>query len=91
MAGEFGLGEEEAARRAEAAEMEFGDVLFALVNVGRRMGIDAESALRASNAKFRARWAAMGVDPLGFATEAPTKDHAGPIRLTMKMDTSNNF
>lgn len=39
--------------------MEFGDVLFALVNVGRRMGIDAESALRASNAKFRARWAAM--------------------------------
>lgn len=59
VAGEFGLGEEEAARRAEAAEMEFGDVLFALVNVGRRMGIDAESALRASNAKFRARWAAM--------------------------------
>ena len=39
--------------------MEFGDVLFALVNVGRRMGIDAESALRASNAKFRASWAAM--------------------------------
>ena len=59
VAGEFGLGEEEAARCAEAAEMEFGDVLFALVNVGRRMGIDAESALRASNAKFRARWAAM--------------------------------
>ena len=59
VAGEFGLGEEEAARRAEAAEMEFGDMLFALVNVGRRMGIDAESALRASNAKFRARWAAM--------------------------------
>lgn len=59
VAGEFGLGEEEAACRAEAAEMEFGDVLFALVNVGRRMGIDAESALRASNAKFRARWAAM--------------------------------
>lgn len=59
VAGEFDLGEEEAARRAEAAEMEFGDVLFALVNVGRRMGIDAESALRASNAKFRARWAAM--------------------------------
>lgn len=59
VADEFDLGEEEAARRAEAAEMEFGDVLFALVNVGRRMGIDAESALRASNAKFRARWAAM--------------------------------
>lgn len=42
-----------------AAEVELGDVLFSLVNVGRRMGIDAESALRASCAKFRARWAAM--------------------------------
>ena len=39
------------------AEMEFGDLLFALVNVARKMGIDAESALRASNAKFRHRFA----------------------------------
>ena len=38
-------------------EMEFGDLLFALVNVARKMGIDAESALRASNAKFRRRFA----------------------------------
>lgn len=37
-------------------EMEFGDMLFALVNVARREGIDAESALRASTMKFRARW-----------------------------------
>ena len=43
----------------EAREMEFGDILFALVNVARKEGIDAESALRASTAKFRARWAAM--------------------------------
>ena len=40
-------------------EMEFGDLLFALVNVARKEGIDAESALRASTAKFRERWAAM--------------------------------
>lgn len=38
---------------------EFGDVLFALVNVARRQGIDAEEALRASNAKFRRRWSHM--------------------------------
>ena len=38
-------------------ELEFGDLLFALVNVARKMGIDAESALRASNAKFRRRFA----------------------------------
>lgn len=40
-------------------EMEFGDLLFALVNVARKDGIDAESALRASTAKFRSRWEAM--------------------------------
>lgn len=40
-------------------EMEFGDMLFALVNVARKEGIDAESALRASTAKFRARWEAL--------------------------------
>ena len=44
---------------AEAREMEFGDLLFALVNVARKEGIDAESALHASTRKFRARWAAM--------------------------------
>ena len=38
-------------------ELEFGDVLFPLVNVARKMGVDAESALRASSAKFRRRWA----------------------------------
>lgn len=42
-----------------AVEEEFGDVLFSLVNVGRRMGVDAEGALRATCAKFRRRWAHM--------------------------------
>ena len=40
-------------------EDEFGDVLFSLVNVGRRMGIDAENALRATCGKFRRRWSFM--------------------------------
>ena len=44
---------------SEAREMEFGDILFALVNVARKEGIDAEIALRASTAKFRTRWEAM--------------------------------
>jgi len=38
-------------------ELEMGDVLFGLVNVARKMGIDAEGALRAGCAKFRHRWA----------------------------------
>ncbi|WP_333491956.1 MazG nucleotide pyrophosphohydrolase domain-containing protein, partial [Eggerthella sinensis] len=42
-----------------AVEEEFGDVLFSLVNVGRRMGVDAEGALRTTCRKFRDRWAFM--------------------------------
>ena len=45
--------------RIAAVEMEFGDMLFAIVNVARKMGIDAESALRSSNNKFRRRFAAV--------------------------------
>ncbi len=44
---------------SDARAMEFGDLLFALVNVARKEGIDAEGALRASTMKFRSRWAAM--------------------------------
>lgn len=40
-----------------SVEEEFGDVLFSLVNVARRMGIDAEGALRITCSKFRSRWA----------------------------------
>lgn len=46
-------------RGSAAAAEEFGDILFALVNVARHEGIDAEEALAASNRKFRRRWAAM--------------------------------
>ena len=38
---------------------EFGDVLFALVNVARWSGIQAEDALRQANAKFRNRYKVM--------------------------------
>lgn len=38
---------------------ELGDVFFTLVNVARRLGIDAESAMRAANDKFRRRFAYM--------------------------------
>ena len=41
------------------AEEELGDVLFALVNVARKDGLDAEGALRACCEKFRERWASM--------------------------------
>ena len=54
-----------------AAAKEFGDILFALVNVARRCGINAEEALAASNRKFRRRWAVMErrQDLEGLSTE----------------------
>jgi MazG family protein len=43
----------------ERIEDEFGDVLFALVNLGRKLGLDAELALMRSNRKFSARFRKM--------------------------------
>ncbi len=40
---------------AERAE-EFGDLLFVLVNVARREGVEVEAAVRAANDKFRRRF-----------------------------------
>ena len=45
--------------RSREAELEFGDVLFSLVNVARKEHLDAETCLRAANAKFRSRWQRM--------------------------------
>ena len=47
------------AKTKEDMEMEFGDILFALVNLARRKGIDAEVALTLSNKKFETRFRKM--------------------------------
>jgi XTP/dITP diphosphohydrolase/ATP diphosphatase len=68
ISGLFSKLEEEAAElRAELAasrvlsrvEAEAGDLLFTAVQIARHAGVDAEMALRGSNATFRQRFAAM--------------------------------
>ncbi|MCA8884216.1 MAG: nucleoside triphosphate pyrophosphohydrolase [Rhodobacteraceae bacterium] len=44
---------------AEAIAEEYGDLLFVVVNLGRHLGVDVETALRGANAKFTRRFEAI--------------------------------
>ncbi len=80
------LAEETAELRAEVEredkagiEAEFGDLMFTMMNLARHLKIDAESALRGSNARFRARFAAMesrggGAEGLAALTPGQLED-----------------
>jgi MazG family protein len=52
------------------AEEEMGDLLFAIANLSRKLGIEPESALREANDKFTRRFAAM---------EASLREHGRPL------------
>ena len=49
----------EAPARQREIESELGDLLFTVVNLGRHLGVDAEMALRGTNARFRQRFREM--------------------------------
>ncbi|MDQ1186059.1 nucleoside triphosphate pyrophosphohydrolase [Agrobacterium larrymoorei] len=42
--------------KAESISDELGDLIFAMVNIGRHVKVDAENALRGTNTKFRRRF-----------------------------------
>ena len=53
------VGEFKQVESQERREQEFGDLLFTLVNVARRLGVDSESALREANRRFYHRFTCM--------------------------------
>ena len=73
------LREAMAAGRLADQEEELGDVLFTVVNLARKLGVQSEFALRASNAKFRRRFASM-------ETSAPALAELAPNELEMLWD-----
>ena len=61
----------------KAQEEELGDVLFTVVNLARKLGVQSEFALRASNTKFRRRFASME----SSTSDAPPFAELGPEEL----------
>ena len=53
------LDELQAARSPAELEAELGDILFSIVNLARWLGVDAEGALRRTDARFRRRFSLM--------------------------------
>ena len=58
----------------ERAEEEMGDLLFAIANLSRKLGIEPETALRKANDKFTTRFTAMEA---AIAGRRPL--HEGPV------------
>lgn len=71
-------------RQAEVAA-EMGDLLFTVVNLARRLGVDAETALRGTNAKFERRFRHIEA---GLAAEGRRPEQADLAELDARWETA---
>jgi len=80
------LAEVEAAVTPSEVEEEIGDLLFAVVNWARKLGVDPEAALRGANGKFERRFKAMEMEA-GEAFESLDLDGKEALWLAVKRGT----
>jgi MazG family protein len=79
------LDEVRAAGGAAEVFEEVGDLLFAAANLARKLGVDAEAALRAANAKFERRFRGMELLAAQRGAELGRLDLAAQERLWQEM------
>ena len=74
-------------RNAVLVEEELGDLLFAMTNLARHLGVDAEQALKKANGKFRRRFAGMearagGTEALRSLTTAEMEELWSAVKIS---------
>ena len=73
--------EAEQAGDHESEEKEIGDLLFSIVNLARRRGVDPESALRRAQSRFRSRFAKVAAKARESGREVSDFDAAALDRF----------